>query len=269
MRKPGCASGIGLATTRLLLKLGAFVVGSDIQSAAIDDPNFTFVSADVTDWNALSSLFKAAITKHEHVDHVYANAGIGGRANYLEDHFDDKGELLEPNHLVFDVNLRAVVNTAYLGLHYLKKNSRGGSIVLIASASAFQRFRVVDYAAAKHGVLGLMRGLYPAIETAGLPIRINTVAPSWTLTGLVPDVISTAGKKTQGPDMVARKVAVLMADGGRNGQLIYSHAGKFKEIEESLLLKVVDDILDGDIGDDIVVKRMIDMYQAQKGESKT
>jgi NAD(P)-dependent dehydrogenase (short-subunit alcohol dehydrogenase family) len=245
------------------VQFGAAVVGSDLNPSSTDHSNFTFVHADVTVWKDLLNLFKAAIARHGRIDHVYANAGIGGRANYLEEKFDANGDLLEPSHLVFDINLRAVVNTAYLAIHHLRKNPDGGSIVLIGSASSFQRFRVADYAAAKHGVLGLMRGLHPVLKSAGLPIRINTIAPSWTITGLVPETIGKAGKKTQGPNIVARKVALLMADDKRNGQLIYSHDGRFKEIEESILLRAVDDILDGEVGDDVVVERMVKMLQAQ------
>jgi NAD(P)-dependent dehydrogenase (short-subunit alcohol dehydrogenase family) len=265
----GCASGIGLATTELLLNLGAFVVGSDVNVSSTKHPNFTFVQTNVTKWTDLLALFKAAVVRHGQIDHVYANAGISNRANYLEDRFDANGDLLEPDHLVFDINLRAVVNTTYLALHYLKKNPNGGSIVLIGSASSFQRFRVVDYVAAKHGVLGLMRGLHPVLESAKLPIRINTIAPSWTISGLVPEIIASAGKATQDPEVVARKVAYLMADETRKGQLIYSHDGKYKEIEESVLLKAVDDqILNGEISDDEVVKRMYNMIQSAGAQQK-
>jgi NAD(P)-dependent dehydrogenase (short-subunit alcohol dehydrogenase family) len=243
--------------------VGAYVVGGDLNPSPTRHTNFAFVKTNVTLWADLVNLFKEAVARYGHIDHVYANAGIAGRANYLKDQFDTNGDLLEPDHLVFDINLRAVVNTAYLAIHYLRKNPAGGSIVLIGSASSFQRFRIADYAAAKHGVLGLMRGLLPLLQSTGLPIRINTIAPSWTVTGIVPESISAIGKKTQGPDVVARKVALLMADNKRNGQLIYSHDGKYKEIEESILMKAVDDILDGEIGDDLVVERMTDMLQAQ------
>ncbi|KIW08734.1 uncharacterized protein PV09_00675 [Verruconis gallopava] len=257
----GCASGIGLATTELLLELGAFVVGSDLNVSPTNHSSFVFVQTDVTKWADLVALFKTAISRHGRVDHVYANAGISNKETYIVDRFDADGELLEPNHLVFDINLRAVVNTAYLGIHHIRKNSSGGSIVLIGSASSFQRFRVPDYCSAKHGVLGLMRGLVPVLESAGLPIRVNTVAPSWTISGLVPESIKVTGKKTQGPEVVAKKVAFLMADGSRNGQLIYSHDGRYFELEESIFMKAVEQILDGDISDDMVVKRMVDFAQ--------
>lgn len=120
----------------------------------------------------------------------------------------------------------------------MKKQTTTSSIVISASASSFQRFRVVDYAIAKHGVLGLMRGLtnitYPA-----LPIRVNAVAPDWTSTGIVNEefvkVIEASGSGTQEPEAVARSVGLLMADRSRHGQLLYSARGEFKEIDGLLL----------------------------------
>ena len=130
---------------------------------------------------------------------------------------------------------------------------------MIGSTSSFQQFRVVDYASAKHGVLGLMRGLVPLLKMVGLPIRVNLVAPSWTVTGLVPPEVEAAGKKTQGPEVVGRQVALLMADEQRNCQLIYSYDGKQKEIEQSIFKNALEEVLDGEVGDDIVVERLYEM----------
>lgn len=238
------------------------VVGSDLNTSPTSHSNFTFVQVNVTKWNELVKLFKTAFEKHGRINHVYANAGISNKANYLEDRFDADGELLEPDHLVFDINLKAVVNTAYLAIHYIKKNPQGGSIALIGSTSSFQQFRVADYGSAKHGVLGLMRGLVPLLEQANLPIRVNLVAPSWTVTGLVPPEVEAAGKKTQPPEVVGKQVALLMADEKRNCNLIYSYAGKQKEIEQTIFKKALEEVLDGEVGDDIVVKRLFEMMAA-------
>jgi hypothetical protein len=45
------------------------------------------------------------------------------------------------------VNLTGCLYTVKLGIHYLRKNSAGGSIVIAASASSFMRFPPVDYSA--------------------------------------------------------------------------------------------------------------------------
>jgi NAD(P)-dependent dehydrogenase (short-subunit alcohol dehydrogenase family) len=97
---------------------------------------------------------------------------------------------------------------------------------------------------------------------AKIPIRVNTVAPSWTVTGLVPPEVEAAGKKTQNPEIVGRQVALLMADETRNCQLIYSYNGKQKEIEQGIFANALVEVLDGEVGDDIVVQRLYEMMQA-------
>lgn len=73
----GCSSGIGLATVKELLNVGAKVVGGDLSApkSALDNQNFEFVQVNVTEWKALRNLFKHAVTKFGHIDHVFANAG--------------------------------------------------------------------------------------------------------------------------------------------------------------------------------------------------
>lgn len=62
-------------------------------------------------------------------------AGIDGRENYVGDDLDDGLDPKEPSNLVININLIGVINTTRLAIHYLKKRSNGGSIVMTASAS--------------------------------------------------------------------------------------------------------------------------------------
>lgn len=58
------------------------------------------------------------------------------RTTLLEDKVDNNGKLLEPDHRVLDVNLKSVMNTSALALHYMRKQDTPSSIVLTASASS-------------------------------------------------------------------------------------------------------------------------------------
>lgn len=226
------------------------------------------VTTDVTVWTSLLSLYNAAIAKHTRIDHVFVAAGIPGyRTNYLAETFDpETGELQEPSKATFNINLMGCINSTYLGLYHIRRQSPPeGSIVLTASASAFIRFRNTEYTAAKHGVLGFMRGLVPALTDHPSNIRVNCVSPSWTRTGMLHsnafDHVGYGGQM-QDAEVVARSAVLLMADEKRHGQNIYSRQGKFWEVDAAFM-KLARDIL-GEVDEDMVsffphLSPMVDM----------
>lgn len=233
----GGSSGIGLATVKLLLEHGATVVNGDLRAPDFTHPALTFRRTDVNSWKDLTSLFKTTKQVHSSIDHVFANAGIVSTSDYLDENLDEAGDLLEPTSSTIDINLKAVINTATLAMHHMRTQPNFGSIVITGSASSFQPLCSVEYTAAKHGVLGFMRGMKSMLEVAGLPIRINTISPSWTDTAILPaKAIEAFGGLMQTADDVAPSAALLMADKARNGHLVYSEAGRLWEIEETVLL---------------------------------
>ncbi|KAI1294456.1 short chain dehydrogenase [Xylaria venustula] len=236
----GGSSGIGLSAVQLLLSLGASVISADLREpteSAVSSAQFNFCKTDVTKWQDLVGVFKKAIELHGQVDHVFANAGVGPKVNYVNGlELDDNGDPKEPSSFVLDINLTAMINTAALAIHYIRQNPSGGSIVINSSSTGVQRFRAVDYAVSKHGTVGLMRGLHAALTAQNLPVRVNALAPSWTSTGMVMDeLFKQFGIYTQPAAAVARAVAKLMADESRRGQLIHIDHGLYKEIDETLL----------------------------------
>ncbi|KAF2816905.1 putative oxidoreductase,short chain dehydrogenase [Mytilinidion resinicola] len=228
----GGSSGIGLATVQLLLKLGAKVVVGDINPPPEPEAaHVTFLKTDVASFAEQSALFKRALEVHGVINHVFANAGVAKTTSLLDDELDDDGNLKAPDLITYNVNLIGCMYTTRLGVFYLKKNPKGGSIVVTGSASSYQGFSVVDYCTAKHGVLGLTRSV-----TAHLPptlnIRINCLAPDWTDTSLVRGVdFHLLGVPVQNSKAVALSAALCMADGTRKGQVIYSREGRYTELE--------------------------------------
>jgi NAD(P)-dependent dehydrogenase (short-subunit alcohol dehydrogenase family) len=133
-----------LATVELLVSLGALVVSGDIQQPVVAN-DYLHVQTDVRNWADLVNLFKIAKEKYGKVDCVFANAGIGPRADYLNLAVDKDGELQEPNKDTLDINLNSVVNTVTLAGHYLKSQPEGGSIVIMGSSTGLHPVRAVDY----------------------------------------------------------------------------------------------------------------------------
>lgn len=263
----GGSSGIGLATVKLLLSLGASVVSGDINppaaSESTETPAFLFVKTNVASWDDLTALFKKAKQHFGRIDCVFANAGIGPRANYLALEIDDQGNLKEPSHELMEVGLRGLINTTSLAVHYIKDQPEGGSIVLMGSSTGLQPLRAVDYSAAKHGVLGFGRGFARIADVAGLPIRINTLMPSWTTSNVLPDLEGLMRGISHVPQpalVVARAAAYLMADTSRQGDVIYVADGKYKEIEKTVLFPAYETIKgEGNPSDDEVLKRLLEL----------
>ena len=94
------------------------------------------------------------------IDIVVANAGLQ-TTSFWEDTFDANGELNEPNWKVIDTNLKGIMATVKLSLHYFKKNPvAGGRCVIVGSPDGYLRGSkltgpIADYIATEHGVYSL------------------------------------------------------------------------------------------------------------------
>ena len=122
-------------------------MGADINppTSPPTSSQFVFVQTNVTKWADLCALFKKAKEQHGRIDYVFANAGVGPRANYLAIESDANGDLVEPSTETIDVNQKSVLNTAVLAVHFMKEQAEGGSIVLMGSSIGLARARAVDY----------------------------------------------------------------------------------------------------------------------------
>jgi SDR family mycofactocin-dependent oxidoreductase len=133
--------------------------------------------ADVRDRESLSAAVRAGIDEFGRLDIVVANAGIAPMASG-DDGWRD----------VIDVNLTGVYNTIKVAIPTMVKQGGGGSIVLISSAAGLAGVGSPDagsvgYAAAKHGVVGLMR-VYANL-LAGQNIRVNSIHPTGVETPMI------------------------------------------------------------------------------------
>ncbi|KAF5984895.1 (-)-trans-carveol dehydrogenase [Fusarium coicis] len=265
----GCSSGIGLATVKLLLDLGASVVGGDIQSPLEDDlkGDFTFLKTDISVWKDLVNLFKTTYEKHGSIDHVLANAGIGPTADYFSDAVGENGDLLEPSTRTYDITFKGNVNTGTLAIHYMKKQPEFGTINFTASTSALQRERAIDYSASKHGIVGFGRAINAAFKANKLGIRVNTIAPSWTETPILKPVRPLADKPgivAQPAEAVAKCVAYFMADPSQDGNLAVVQRSRYFELDDAVLLKAWNDMNQEAYSDEKILDRIAQEMLIQK-----
>src|SRR5215471_8377321 len=93
----GGSSGIGLAAAKLFVEEGAYVFIMGRRQNELDQAvnsighNVVGVQGDVTNLDDLDRLYETVKSKKEHIDIVFANAGVG-EASLLEQvteaHFD-------------------------------------------------------------------------------------------------------------------------------------------------------------------------------------
>jgi SDR family mycofactocin-dependent oxidoreductase len=185
----GAARGQGRAHALALALAGADIVACDLAADAPTVPYALASEADleetaravretgrrcltvVADAASVPVMEAAVATAAElgDLETVCANAGVisFGRAWELSEAQWDQ---------VVTTNLRGVWATCRAAIPGLIERNRGGSIVITGSAASLRGYPgIAHYAAAKHGVIGLMRTL--AIELAPHRIRVNCVLP--------------------------------------------------------------------------------------------
>jgi 3-oxoacyl-[acyl-carrier protein] reductase len=176
----GGAMGIGAAVVRALIDEGARVLVADRDSAAaqsliesLEGPGKAqHLSVDLADPASIQALEKAVRNITESLHGLVNNAGIVIPASIADS--DDK--VWDPQ---VAINLRAPLLCAQTLLPLLQAGP--GHIVNISSEAAFRpRADNIVYDATKAAVCAMTRSM--AVEFSSLGIRVNTVAPGWTVT---------------------------------------------------------------------------------------
>lgn len=166
----------------IALDLCAPVGGAPYDMATLDDLDETVrlveaegraihaEQADVRDSDAVASVLARGVERFGRLDVVVANAGIAGSYG-VEDLTDAIWRDM------IDINLTGVWNTVKASVPHIRSSGHGGSIVLISSIAGLKGLpNNAHYAAAKHGVLGIMRSLANELGPEG--IRVNAVLPT-------------------------------------------------------------------------------------------
>jgi SDR family mycofactocin-dependent oxidoreductase len=197
----GAARGIGAATTRLLASQGYSVLAldwcagddpqatvpyrmpatADLEEVAMDasDEVVPYV-ADVRDRAALEAAVADAVQRWGHLDAAVAAAAVLLGGSPLWETPRDELQTL------WDIDVLGVWNTAAAAVPAMLVNPdpHGCRFVAVASAAASHGlFRLAGYNAAKHAVVGIVKGL--AADLVGTGITAAAVSPGSTRTEML------------------------------------------------------------------------------------
>ena len=231
----GAASGIGLATVKMLKDLGANVYAMDLNTINVD--GITKFNVNLADKKSIDDAFKEI---PDHIDSFFGVAGLSGaRTNY---------------YTTFTVNFIA---NKYITEEYLmKRMTKGGSIAYVTSTGGtnWEKYRKeymkfintsswdecieVLHKQAKEDTIGMMA--YPlskramnyytnkmAIELGEKGIRVNAILPGSTDTGMKKEFEVEAGgeealishtgvaKRLATPEEMAEPLVFLNSDMAR------------------------------------------------------
>jgi 2-keto-3-deoxy-L-fuconate dehydrogenase len=161
----GGASGIGLATARLLAARGAKVAILDLDAAG---SGLYGVRADLRDDAAVRAAVNEAAAHLGGIDILVNNAGIGA-VGTVADNPDDQW------HQVFDVNVVGMVRVTRAALPYLRRSGHAAIVNTCSIAATAGLPQRALYSATKGAVLSLTLAM--AADHIRDGIRVNCVNP--------------------------------------------------------------------------------------------
>lgn len=176
----GGAAGIGLRVCRAFASQGSLLTIIDRDQATLDavvaelgDKVAHGVKVDVTDEPAFVAALAAIKKDRPPVQVLIGNAGADPRYEGLDMTTDQWNGLFNLNVTHYFVLCRELVPVMV--------ESGGGTIVLTSSHLAWlAKPKCIAYNATKAADIGLVRGLAEAFGSD--MIRVNSVAPGWTMT---------------------------------------------------------------------------------------
>jgi NAD(P)-dependent dehydrogenase (short-subunit alcohol dehydrogenase family) len=237
----GAANGIGRASALRLAREGADLVLVDCEAATLHEAARAVeaagrqalpITADWTDPAAVEDAVTAARRRFGRVDILFNNVGQSARERASEFHASTE----DTWRFVIEVSLVSAMRATRLVVEEMRAR-RSGRIVNMSTESAFYGdVGLVDYAAAKMGVVGFTRAL--ARELAPFHVTVNAVCPGAIRTRAHDRLPKETIDKVRDsvpmgyvaePDDVAGVVAFLASDDARyiTGQSILIDGGRW------------------------------------------
>lgn len=186
----GGSRGIGRAMAHGFAKRGAPVIITSRQqeqlertASEISTPEVTVrpLVCDVSDADDIKRLVETVLDEFGQIDCLINVAGVNQRQRaetYTPEQYD----------VILDINLRgAFLLSQEVGRHML--GCGRGVQINVDSLNSYAPLKgVVPYATSKFGMVGMTRGL--AAEWGDRGVRVNSIAPGFTLTDLTRNMLS-------------------------------------------------------------------------------
>ena len=170
------------------------------ESMGAQHPAIRALPCDVTDEASVAELYRAAGP----IDIVIANAGQADSVPFHRTTLDQWNAMLA-------VNLTGVFLTFRDGLRQMPG---WGRLIAVASTAGVKGYaKIAPYAAAKHGVMGIVRSL--ALEVAKGPVTVNAICPGFLDTDMTDRSVQIISEKTGRSLAEARKALEAMSPQNR------------------------------------------------------
>ncbi|HPG92046.1 MAG TPA: SDR family oxidoreductase [Clostridia bacterium] len=193
----GGAKGLGASMAQLFADEGATVIAVDMVPLTYEKKNVEYYELNITDSAKVQEFYDNTIAKYGKIDILVNNAGIARdkmTVRMTDEMFDS----------VIAVNLKGVFNMTRL-IGPQMENIGGGAIVNISSVvGIFGNIGQANYAASKAGVIGMTKSWAKEFARKGVPVRVNAIAPGYTMTDMIKTVPEDLLKKFAEQTMLGR-----------------------------------------------------------------
>jgi len=202
----GASSGIGCASTRLLINEGHTVIGlaRDFTKNPIESDRFIPISIDFSEIDNLPNQLSEINKAHPDINAVVCCAGRGQFGSLEEFSYSQIRELMDLNFLS-----QAYVSRCFLPT--LKKQG-AGNLIFIGSEAALEGSRKGSiYCASKFALRGLAQSLREECAHSG--IHVSIINPGMVKTTFFDDLDFAPGEDEQNfiePEDVANNISMIL-----------------------------------------------------------
>ena len=173
------------------------MIGLDLEEGEDRNPELIPLKADVSSTAECERVWQEISRITDHIDILVNCAGITRDAltkKMTEEQFDQ----------VIAVNLKGVWNLTRLIGPAMQARQTGSIINISSVVGIYGNIGQANYAATKAGVIGLTRSWAKEFAMKGGNVRVNAVAPGYTMTNMMKTVPENLLEKFRGQTMLGR-----------------------------------------------------------------